>query len=304
MILCCEEAAADELQMPLVFCSCMQIFISWSGKRSKHCAELLKVWLPRVIQSVRPWISTYDIAKGSRWSGALAKELGQHVYGIICVTPENRNSPWLNFEAGALSKTDSSRTFTLLLGLTYADVEQPLAQFNHTLTTKEDMRSLVGGINESSESPLTDELLSHAFETNWAYLEERFSELTAEQPPVPDKPGSEESALRDERSLLEEILASVRGQASRTDSSAGRPSGSRINLSTRKLRLDAMIRNELATRGAAGEFTIHQTMGSLVEVRLTISGVRKIFLVDLKSSLSLRQQQVVQAVETITGFLK
>jgi len=42
----------------------MQIFISWSGDRSCLIAEAIRGWLPKVVQSVKPWMSDQDIAAG------------------------------------------------------------------------------------------------------------------------------------------------------------------------------------------------------------------------------------------------
>src|SRR5260370_7683582 len=82
----------------------MKVFIGWSGETSHEVALALHEWLPRVIQAVKPYVSSEDIAKGARWSASIAAELQASSYGIICVTRENSESPWINFEAGALSR--------------------------------------------------------------------------------------------------------------------------------------------------------------------------------------------------------
>ena len=44
----------------------MQIFISWSGEKSRKIGEAFRHWLPEVIQSVRPYFTPDDVAKGQR----------------------------------------------------------------------------------------------------------------------------------------------------------------------------------------------------------------------------------------------
>ena len=81
----------------------MEIFISWSGPRSKAIAKALNDWMPKVIQGVKPWMSP-DIPSGARWQAEIADRLDKNMVGVVCLTPENLNAPWLLFEAGALSK--------------------------------------------------------------------------------------------------------------------------------------------------------------------------------------------------------
>ncbi|MCL2483300.1 MAG: toll/interleukin-1 receptor domain-containing protein [Propionibacteriaceae bacterium] len=83
----------------------MKVFISWSGPLSKKVAQVLKDWIPSVIQAIEPFLSSEDIEKGNRWNTDIARELQESTFGIICVTLENLSAEWLNFEAGALSKT-------------------------------------------------------------------------------------------------------------------------------------------------------------------------------------------------------
>ncbi len=86
------------------------VFISWSGERSRRAAEALYEWLPIVLQSARPWMSNTDIDKGSRGLEEVGKALEGMKVGIICLTPENLTAEWILFEAGALSKTLDAKT--------------------------------------------------------------------------------------------------------------------------------------------------------------------------------------------------
>ena len=101
----------------------MRIFLSWSGSVSKQVASTLRDWLPKVIQAIDPWMSAEDIDKGSRWSSEVEEQLRTIKAGIICVTVENRAASWLNFEAGALSKTvDKEMVCPFLFGLRPSDL--------------------------------------------------------------------------------------------------------------------------------------------------------------------------------------
>src|SRR5882757_9714696 len=80
----------------------MRLFISWSKGRSKALAEALAQWLPKVLPFIDPWLSQNDIPSGSTWRETLINELCTTDAGIVCLTPENFKTEWLNFEAGAL----------------------------------------------------------------------------------------------------------------------------------------------------------------------------------------------------------
>src|SRR3989454_7866890 len=115
----------------------MKVFISWSGDRSRTIADVLRRWLPSVLQAVRPYFSPDDIAKGTRWSSEIAKELEASKIGIICLTGDNLSAPWLMFESGALAKNlDKSFVIPLLVGIKQSDVSGPLAQFQLTVFEK------------------------------------------------------------------------------------------------------------------------------------------------------------------------
>ncbi|MGA9601795.1 MAG: toll/interleukin-1 receptor domain-containing protein [Methylocystis sp.] len=81
-----------------------KVFISWSGEASHSIATTLHEWLPVILQNIKPFISSEDLRKGGRWGKDLAEQLQHTNFGIICLTPSNLESPWILFEAGALSK--------------------------------------------------------------------------------------------------------------------------------------------------------------------------------------------------------
>lgn len=186
----------------------MKIFISWSEARSKVMAEALCAWIPDVIQACKPWISSKDIDPGARWNSDLARELEQTKFGIICLTPENLKSPWIHFEAGALSKIldDKTRVCPYLLGVKPTDVEGPLVQFQAIRANEEDTLKLVCSINRAMGSEaLSDERLNRAFISNWPRLQSDLEKIN-------ESISQDEKSKRSDRDLIEEILWTVRDQ--------------------------------------------------------------------------------------------
>lgn len=161
----------------------MKVMVSWSGKRSKAVAEALHYWIKAAIQSTEPWMSDEDIDKGARWSSELARELKETRVGIVCLTPENLEAPWILFEAGALSKT-IERTYVCpyLFGLAKKDFNKgPLAQFQASQTDKADTKKLLATINRAADQPLTEKQLDDAFRHWWPELDKRLKRIPTEE---------------------------------------------------------------------------------------------------------------------------
>ena len=158
----------------------LNIFISWSGERSRAIAEFLTQWLRKVIQISKPWMSDFDIEKGKRWSDEIGKNLSSHNVGIICVTPENYKASWLLFEAGALSKSlGHAKVCPLLLGMSPSELTGPLTQFQATIFNKRDFYKLINALNtECNDLKLEEKILKDAFDKNWSELEDKINEIT------------------------------------------------------------------------------------------------------------------------------
>ncbi len=152
----------------------MKIFISWSDETSHAVALALGDWIPSVIQAVETTVSPEDIRKGTRWVNDVSKELNQSSLGIICVVPGNIGAPWLNFEAGVLSKTlDGSKVIPLLIDVERSELDNgPLAQFSSAICEKNEMYHILETINENTEEGrLSEERLRNTFEVWWPKLE-------------------------------------------------------------------------------------------------------------------------------------
>ena len=182
----------------------MEIFISWSGPRGESLAKAIREWLPKVIQSLKPWISASDIEKGARWLNDISEKLENTNFGILCLTPENINEPWVLFEAGALSKAlSSSSVCPILFELSPSDLRGPLSQFQVTKLNQEDMFKLLKTINNSlQENSLQAAQLEESFNLWWPQLEEKIKAIG----PILETTAKKIS----DRELLDEILKVVR----------------------------------------------------------------------------------------------
>jgi hypothetical protein len=189
----------------------MKVFISWSGERSRRVADLLDEWIQCVLQGAKPWMSSKDIDRGALWFSEIADQLVDTKIGIVCLTQENKNKPWILFESGALAKgLSSSRVCTFLIGLEPSDISNPLAQFNHTMPEKEQMYSLVRTINSFlDETSLEDKVLTRVFETYWPQFQAEYNAI------IEETTGDEVVEERSDQSLLQEVLETVRSMDKR-----------------------------------------------------------------------------------------
>lgn len=189
----------------------MKVFVSWSGQRSKAVAELISDWIKCVLQASHPWISTRDIDKGAIWFSEISDQLKDTAAGIVCLTHENKDKPWILFETGALAKgLNTNRVCTFLIDLLPSDIEDPLAQFNHTQPDKTSMWGLICSLNGCLEAQrLEEKILKQVFDTYWPQFEQKFAKALHDTPPI------EEAEPRSEESILTEILKHTRSLSSR-----------------------------------------------------------------------------------------
>jgi hypothetical protein len=184
----------------------MKVFISWSGDQSKAVAIALRDWLQNVIQKVEPWVSSADIGAGKRWNRELSNQLGETKFGIICVTRENHDAPWLNFEAGAIAKTvdDETHACPYLVGIEPSDLpEGPLTQFQAKRSNRKETYDLVCSINNClANEGLKEIQLEKIFNIWWPFLEEQLKKIPAQESIRPEERPTDD--------MIREILEIVR----------------------------------------------------------------------------------------------
>lgn len=188
----------------------MKIFLSWSGEKSLCVAKVFKEWIPCINPKIVPYISAEDIDKGARWSSDIANELNESNFGILCVTKDNVNSPWLNFEAGALSKTiDKAHVCPFLFDLLPSDISNsPILQFQMTNIERDDVFKLFHSINASMEKDkLDDAQLQKMFDLTWPNIDKGLKEIEKS-----NKGETKKSDSNAQQHILEEMLDLLRTQ--------------------------------------------------------------------------------------------
>jgi hypothetical protein len=160
----------------------MLVVLSWSGEKSRTVARALWEWLPRVLYFVDPWMSDRDIHAGQRWEREVAAAMNEAGFGILCVTRESVNAPWLIYEAGALSRTPVA---PLLIDIPATLITGPLAQFQAKTLDRQGCHDLVISINARFGSLMQRAEIDRRFDERWPELAARVAAHPPEPRPEP-----------------------------------------------------------------------------------------------------------------------
>ncbi len=184
----------------------MKVLISWSGEASKQVALQVRQFVKRVIQATDPWMSAVDISAGSMWPEELWKILEVVRAGIVCLTPDNLESRWIHFEAGALAQVVGKKCVCPLLhGLKISDVKSPLSFLMCELDDEQGLLRVMQAINGAMEgNALSDNDLKDSFDAHYVGFKKALAKIP------PSVPKQEVSKSERRQDILEEILAIVR----------------------------------------------------------------------------------------------
>lgn len=153
----------------------MHVFISWSGEKSLVYAEELKRLIEGCIQAATTFCSSQDIHNGENWSRTLFDELATSKYGIICVTKDNINAPWINFEAGAIANKLGNKMTAFLIDLNASDINSPLSFYQATRVDKSSILSLLYSINDTLDKKVDKDIIKNTLEYYYSKFEDNIN---------------------------------------------------------------------------------------------------------------------------------
>ena len=187
----------------------VDIILTWSGSESHDLAAFFRKWLLDVLPSIKPWISSEDIAKGKRWFDELMGELSRAKAVLVFVTPSNVRSPWIYFEvSGIAAKIEGGVVYPYLFDVDGKQVQDtPLGQFQWTEATKADTWKLILSINQRLDNVHSETLLEGNFNSQWPKLKRQIGNSLENLSPISEdvievEPSIEEQLSDEARTLL------------------------------------------------------------------------------------------------------
>lgn len=136
------------------------VFISWSKTYSGEIAEVLKKYLDLIFKGKVFFFLSKKIKGGETGREEILKNLLKSDMGILILTPENINAPWLLFESGCLHQKNKDTekkhnpVCPVIFGRKPDKRESPIDQLQYILfNNEESFLNLLEGICGSCDIP-------------------------------------------------------------------------------------------------------------------------------------------------------
>lgn len=183
------------------------VFLTWSGERSKAFAEIFHAWLRKVLQPCNPWMSDVDIDAGSFWDEKIRSNLAHACFGVVCLTADNIERPWVNYEAGALAERLGQNVCPFLLGVEPNALRPtPLSRLQAKRADLDGTMTLVVAINRAlGDRSVPDEIARDAVKNRWEELQVALDAIPKSPEPTPP-PRTAEDMMREMLPLVQELV--------------------------------------------------------------------------------------------------
>jgi hypothetical protein len=188
-----------------------KLFLSWSGRQSKEIASLLKQYLESLPLSVDIFFSDADIVSGARARQVIDSALETFNLGLVVITADNLESPWIHFEAGALTKVpEVSAVIPLLFDVDISALKQPLAAFQGRKFNEAGILQLVRDLHALDPIRASAEVAVGAARGQFEQFKVSVDAVLQLPPENPGSPVAAPVALDEIRSTLDEVVTIVR----------------------------------------------------------------------------------------------
>lgn len=156
----------------------MNVFLGWSGRRSKALAGALEKWLPRLVGGCNAVLVDEELGPNSGLITRSLTQFEQCSHGIAIVTPESARSTWLHFLVGAaVAKLDPRHVYVLLLGLQKeALLGTPLSELTAVVADRGGVRQLVDELSRQALPRDSYQGVLREFRDHWAELSRQVDE--------------------------------------------------------------------------------------------------------------------------------
>lgn len=233
-------------------------------------------------------MSKIDIEAGTKPLVSISEKLEESGIGLIVLTAENHQKPWINFEAGAISNRfdkEKSRVIPILVDIEdpYA-VTGPISQYQFSILRKK------GGLDEAGISSVVSsiaqvcsadpDVVQQRFRWSWEELKQDLESAKerAGQQPAPPKV--------DRDDLLRRLINSVRDL------------DSKVNRLMTDKRPSSVVRTESATRADRNNIPIDKFLKHLgidhFTIRLEAEGGTLIIEQDVSSNVAKNLEELLE----------
>jgi hypothetical protein len=193
-----------------------KVFISWSGPRALAIAKVWSEVLGETFDAVDTFVSD-DIEAGARGLDEIQSALNGTNFAIVIVTRANEKAPWLNFEAGAISKQFPGNTLAKVVPCLVdfespAELTTPLKQFQAKVLDQDGVEDTLRSI--ANQVGVVWSKKRRQFERAWPEYQKAFDDAREVSESVVHGGGmsGEPEDGRSEKSMIEEVLEILRAQ--------------------------------------------------------------------------------------------
>jgi hypothetical protein len=165
-------------------------FLSWSGTLSGEIASYIKTDIldPLFEDFIEPFISS-EIGVGNLFAPEILERLKKSDFGIVCITAENIEKPWVSFECGGLVNNGKKDNLYVILVDISVDMlkrlNQPLSEFQAVHLDKDGIVNLIRKIS-TSVLQVENSCYENRIHERWDKHEKEFTDIVRRHKPVPN----------------------------------------------------------------------------------------------------------------------